>query len=130
MDYYRDMKTHHKRKIRPNAPSGLCCRGRIWIEKDGETFLGTGRIVLLSKIKEMGSISKAAKSMQMSYKRAWDLVDAVNRHAGQPLVITSKGGKGGGGAALTKRGEEIVREFNELLGQFHQFLDEKTITLP
>ncbi|GAB6143131.1 hypothetical protein JCM12294_05680 [Desulfocicer niacini] len=53
----------------------------------------------------------------------------MNRHAGQPLVITSKGGKGGGGAALTQRGEEIVREFNELLGKLHQFLEEKTNTL-
>ena len=123
------MKHHHERKIRPNAPPGLCCRGRIWIEKDGETYLGVGRIVLLTKIKEMGSISKAAKSMQMSYKRAWDLVDAMNRHAGQPLVATCKGGKGGGGATLTAKGEEIVKEFNMLLGQFHQFLDEKTIEL-
>ena len=80
----------------------------------------------MTQIKELGSISKAAKSMHMSYKRAWDLVDAMNRHAGQPLVITSKGGKGGGGAILTENGERIVQEFNTLLSQFYQFLDEKT----
>ena len=120
------MKNHSERKIRPNAPPGLCCRGHIWIEKDGETYLGSGRIFLLTQIKELGSISKAAKSMRMSYKRAWDLVDAMNRHAGQPLVVTSKGGKGGGGASLTQKGEKVVREFNDLLSQFHQFLGEKT----
>lgn len=111
------------------ASQGFCCRGRVWIEKDGETYLGFGRMVLLERIREFGSISGAAKSMEMSYKHAWDLVDSMNRHAREPLVSTSKGGKGGGGACLTEAGELVVKEFADLLDRLDIFLAEETSRL-
>ena len=52
--------------------------GRIWFKKEGKNLLGNGRVELLEKIDEHGSISKASKAMKMSYKAAWDMVDAMN----------------------------------------------------
>ena len=123
------MKRHRSRSTHPDPPQGLRCRGRVWIEKDGETYLGFGRMVLLERIKEFGSISQAAKSMAMSYKQAWDLVDSMNRQAQEPLVCTSKGGKGGGGAYLTKAGETAITQFTELLNRLDAFLAEETARL-
>ena len=120
------MKKHRDGKKRPDPPQGFYCRGRIWIEKEGETYLGYGRVILLTRIGELGSISQAAKSMKMSYKQAWDLVDSMNRQANAPLVTASKGGKGGGGTQLTEAGEAAIREFNRLLLRLETFLTEET----
>ncbi|MFV0436345.1 MAG: winged helix-turn-helix domain-containing protein [Desulfopila sp.] len=123
------MKKHKKSNERQEVCPGYRCRGRIWIEKDGETFVGFGRIVLLERIAEHGSISKAAKSMEMSYKHAWDLVDSMNRNAPMPLVAKSTGGKGGGGAVLTEAGENVIREFHELYLRLTAFLVAETENL-
>ena len=123
------MKRHRKGNKRADSPQGFCCRGRIWIEKDGETYLGFGRMVLLENIRDLGSISQAAKSMAMSYKQAWDLVDSMNRQAGEPLVSASKGGKGGGGAFLTEAGELAIKTFASLLNRLDVFLAEETARL-
>lgn len=123
------MKRHRTEKKPHDNPPGLNCRGRIWIEKDGQTYLGFGRMVLLEKIREFGSISQAAKAMAMSYKHAWDLVDAMNRQAGEPLVATSKGGKGGGGAHLTEAGELAITQFAGLLNRLDAFLAKETTRL-
>lgn len=123
------MKRHRSEHPPQDPPQGIRCRGRVWIEKDGETYLGFGRMVLLERIREFGSISQAAKSMAMSYKHAWDLVDSMNRQAGELLVATSKGGKGGGGAYLTEAGEAAVQEFAGLLDRLDVFLAEETARL-
>ncbi len=98
-------------------------KGRVWITCDEETFLGYGRVVLLERIKEYGSITKAAKSMDMSYRHAWELVESMNRLAPTPLVDTSIGGTGGGGAALTPTGEKAIELFWELYGHFKRYID-------
>ena len=120
------MKKHKKARKKIEAPPGYHCQARIWIEENGETFIGFGRVVLLERIGEHGSISRAAQSMQMSYKHAWDLVDSMNRHAREPLVITCKGGKGGGGTTLTNAGEQVIQEFYELRKRLDLFLAEET----
>jgi molybdate transport system regulatory protein len=125
----KTMKKHGARQKRENYPQGLYCRGRIWIEREGETYLGYGRIVLLSRIGEFGSILQAAKSMEMSYKQAWDLVDAMNRHADNPLVQTRKGGRGGGGAILTEAGEQAIKEFHSMRQRLETFLASETSLL-
>lgn len=76
--------------------------------------LGPGKIALLEKIAETGSISAAARALSMSYKRAWDLVEAVNRLFPAPLVSTQTGGRRGGGAGLTPAGEDVVRRFRAI----------------
>ncbi|MBU1420709.1 MAG: hypothetical protein KKD01_16275 [Proteobacteria bacterium] len=65
----------------------------------------------------------------MSYKHAWNLVDSMNRHAATPLVSTSKGGKGGGGACLTEAGELAVKKFADLLVRLDTFLAQETSQL-
>lgn len=119
-------KTHVKKKIK--SSQGL--RGRIWIEGKEGTFLGYGRIVLLEMIREHGSIAKAAKSMEMSYRHAWELVDSMNRQARKPLVELSTGGKGGGGAKLTEDGEKAIKLFWKFHADFRDFLRHEEKTLP
>lgn len=98
---------------------------------DGATFLGYGRVTLLERIRQYGSISQAAKSMEMSYRHAWDLVDSMNRQSPKPLVETTTGGRGGGGAKITETGEQAISHFWNLYKRFKKFLDReaKTFTL-
>ncbi|MBI1837768.1 MAG: LysR family transcriptional regulator [Flavobacteriia bacterium] len=67
-------------------------KSRIWICTEEGTFLGEGRIELLKKIDEFGSISKAAKAMKMSYKKAWELVNSMNEQSQEPIVTGKIGG--------------------------------------
>jgi molybdate transport system regulatory protein len=102
-------------------------KGRIWLEGAEGTFLGYGRVVLLERIAEFGSISKAARSMEMSYKHAWDLVDSMNRQAAEPLVETASGGKGGGGTKLTAAGRRAIDLFRGVHDRLREFLAKETI---
>ena len=97
-------------------------KGRIWIDGQEGTFLGYGRVVLLERIRDHGSISAAARSMEMSYRHAWQLVDSMNRQSTQPLVVKNTGGKGGGGAELTEAGENAVETFWKVYDAFQLFL--------
>lgn len=76
--------------------------------------IGPGKADLLQGIKETGSISAAGRRIDMSYKRAWYLVEAMNAHFDRPLVEASKGGKSGGGAKLTQLGEDVLSAFREM----------------
>lgn len=100
-------------------------KSRIWIEFDNHVLLGEGRVHLLKAIEETGSLSKAAKQLNMSYKKAWDLVDAVNKSAKNPVVITNVGGKGGGGAQLTAYGKSLIDVFNDINKNCWNFLDKE-----
>lgn len=109
--------------------SGLKWRGRLWLEGEEGTFLGYGRVVLLERIREYGSLAQAARSMEMSYKHAWDLLASMNRQAGCKLVETSRGGKSGGGAQLTPTGEKAITIFWQYHAQFQEVLQEMTAKL-
>lgn len=84
------------------------------IDFDDERYIGHGRIELLERIDEFGSISKAAKSMGMSYKRAWYLAESINSTFSQPVVTRQHGGKGGGSAELTALGKTVVKEYRAM----------------
>jgi molybdate transport system regulatory protein len=101
-------------------------RGKLWIEGPQGTYLGYGRVVLLERIRKHGSISAAARSMKMSYRHAWDLVDSMNRQARSPLVLTNTGGKGGGGTRLTETGEQAVIAFRTAWDDLICFLEQRT----
>ncbi|OHV75599.1 winged helix-turn-helix domain-containing protein [Ensifer sp. LCM 4579] len=79
-----------------------------------EDRLGRGKIMLLELIRETGSISAAGRAMDMSYRRAWLLVDALNRMFKEPAVESQRGGKQGGGAALTAFGEALIDRFRAM----------------
>jgi molybdate transport system regulatory protein len=74
----------------------------------GQPALGPGKAELLALIEATGSISSAAREMGMSYKRAWQLVEAMNAGFREPLVLKAAGGKAGGGAALSDAGRHVV----------------------
>ena len=81
---------------------------------DPDVVLGPGKAELLEGIRDTGSISAAGRRMQMSYKRSWDLVDAMNGYFRGPLVRTSTGGAGGGGASLTPLGEQVLALYRQI----------------
>ena len=101
---------------------GAQVKGRLWLEKNGETFLSWGRVVLLERIRETGSISAAARAMEMAYSHAWSLVANMNRLAGEELVGRTFGGRNGGRAWLTPAGEAAVAQFWGLAGNFKEWL--------
>ena len=74
-------------------------------------MLGPGKADLLEGIEETGSIAGAGRRMGMSYKRAWHLIDTMNSYFGEPLVVSTKGGKAGGGAQLTATGREVLKRY-------------------
>ena len=104
---------------------GYKIKSRIWIESEDKVLLGEGRVHLLKAIQEMGSLSKAAKSLNISYKKAWQLLDYVNKSAKNPVTINSIGGKGGGGAELTEYGKSLVLVFDEINKDCWEFLDKQ-----
>lgn len=92
-------------------PAGLS-HLRVTIAR--EAYIGPGRADLLEAIAASGSISDAAKAMGMSYKRAWSLVQALNAGFGAPLVETSRGGSGQGGAQLTDAGRLVLAHYRAM----------------
>ena len=86
----------------------------VRIDLDAEGRIGPGKIQLLEKIREFGSISAAGRAMDMSYKRAWDLVDEINRICRQAAVERQTGGRNGGGAMLTPFGISLVTRYRKI----------------
>lgn len=76
--------------------------------------MGPGKADLLEAIERAGSISAAAREMGMSYKRAWDLVDTMNRCFKHPLVSTATGGSHGGGAHVTEFGRDVLHRYRDM----------------
>lgn len=89
-------------------------RLRLRLYFDDGAFIGPGKAELLALIGETGSISAAAARMGMSYKRAWSLVEVLNAMFAVPLVLSSRGGARGGGAALTETGRQVLAAYTEL----------------
>lgn len=102
---------------------GIELQGAIWMTVGGANLGGPGRIELLSKIAECGSITQAAKAIGMSYKAAWDAIDAMNNLAGEPLVERQTGGRGGGGTRLTHRAEQLVANFRLIAQEHRRFVE-------
>jgi len=100
-------------------------RFRLWIDIDGVRFFGPGRAELLQFIEETGSISKAAKKMEMSYKKAWEMVDHMNANAHTPYVIAQKGGQRGGGTELTKTGKEVLRRYERIMQKISKVVEKE-----
>jgi molybdate transport system regulatory protein len=102
-------------------PAALAIHGGLWLDHKGQKYVGASRIALLESIDELGSITQAAKDVGLSYKAAWDAVDAMNNVADKPLLIRTTGGQHGGGSYLTEHGRSLVRLYR-LLESGHQQL--------
>ena len=97
---------------KPGASSIPSLSVRIDLAPEGR--IGPGKIELLEQIDACGSISAAGRAMEMSYKRAWDLVDEINRICRHPAVARQTGGKNGGGAVLTPFGLSLVARYRKI----------------
>ncbi len=109
------------------AARGVQIKGRLWLEKEGETFLSWGRVVLLERIRDLGSIAAAARSLEMAYSHAWSLVAAMNRLAAEELVARTFGGKNGGRAWLTPAGEAAIAQFWSLVAKFQDWISHQDL---
>jgi molybdate transport system regulatory protein len=89
-------------------------KSRIWIEKDDTPFLGYGRIQLLKEVDKTHSMSEAARSLNMSYKKAWRLLNEINSSAKEPVLDKQIGGKHGGGTHITPYGKGLIERFEKL----------------
>ena len=89
-------------------------RIKLRIDFGEENAVGPGKIALLERMRDTGSLSQAARELKMSYRRAWQLLDSLNQSFGEPVVITSVGGKGGGGTTITPLGTALVTTYREL----------------
>lgn len=119
---HKPKKRLSKKPVKAESIGDITLKARIWMDVGGETFLAPGRVTLLQRIEEYGSITKAARSMEMSYRHAWLLVEDMNGKATEPLLTRISGGKGGGGTRLTDAGRKAIERFNELQGQLEQFI--------
>lgn len=102
----------------------LNLQGNFSIDADGGTFLEENRVRLLEAIDACGSISKAARLVPLSYKTAWDAVNAMTAMAGQPLVVRTIGGSGGGGSRLTDYGRHLVAFYRAIESEYQTALAE------
>jgi molybdate transport system regulatory protein len=101
----------------------MALRGNVWMTVGGEKLGGQDRVELLAAVAEQGSITGAAKAVKMSYKGAWDAIEAMNNLAGEPLVERLAGGKGGGGTRLTARGAQLVDNFRKIEAEHRRFIE-------
>jgi molybdate transport system regulatory protein len=101
-------------------------RGRVWVEIGSAAAMTEAGADLLEQIAACGSLSEAARRLRFSYRRAWMLVDAMNRRWPRPLVTTSVGGQRGGGARVTRLGEAVIRSYRDLQLQVEHVLDRAT----
>ena len=95
--------------------------GRFWLTLNGKNFLGRGRVELLQRIRETGSISKAARAMKMSYKAAWDAVDSMNASWSSLLVES-----GPAGSRLTADAEHLIAAYQKAEARHAAFMRKLT----
>ena len=88
-------------------------RVRFRVDFGRDHAVGPGKIALLEQIGRGGSLSQAARELGMSYRRAWQLLKSLNSSFREPVVLTAKGGRGGGGARLTPFGRLLIRVYRE-----------------
>ncbi len=98
-------------------------RARIWAETDGVVAINEAGADLLDQISATGSLSEAARRLGFGYRRAWLLVDAMNRRWSGPLVSTATGGRRGGGSRLTELGQRVLRAFRDIQLETEAVLD-------
>jgi molybdate transport system regulatory protein len=118
-----------QRRSEPPRQSPPHLIGRLQIETEQGVFLGDTRIRLLEAIATHGSISKAARFVPLSYKAAWDAVDAMGNLAERPLVTRMSGGRSGGGTRLTEHGRQMVSFYRALEAEYQSSLERLAVSM-
>ncbi|MEZ5527886.1 MAG: LysR family transcriptional regulator [Gammaproteobacteria bacterium] len=96
---------------------------RVRVTRGEDIAVGPGKMELLAAIRDVGSISGAARRMQMSYRRAWLLVETMNSCFQHPLVVTATGGRAGGGAHLTPEGEKVLEGYTAMMREIDEIAE-------
>jgi len=105
--------------------NGLEIRSKIWIEVDGEPVFGRGRRFLLEAIDSHGSINRAAQEVDISFRKAWGYIKAMEERLGVQLVERQTGGKNGGGALLTDEARDMLKKYEALEKGIQELVDKR-----
>jgi molybdate transport system regulatory protein len=100
-------------------------RSKIWLEVNGETVFGSGRRALLEGIDKLGSINKAARAENISFRKALSYIQSMEKRLNMKLVDRKAGGKNGGGAVLRQEAKVLLRKYEQLEDGIHEMLDKK-----
>ena len=100
-------------------------RSKIWLAVDGEAVFGSGREALFKAIDKLGSINKAAKDINISYRKALSYIQVMEQRLGKKLVERQTGGLNGGGASLTDEAREFMQKYEQLEEGVNEMLDRK-----
>ena len=109
-----------------NKSKDFVVNGSLWIESNGERFFGPGPVELLERIEKTGSINQAARQMEMSYKKAWEIINSLNTSTDNPFVVTQTGGTSGGGSTITVEARKMISRYRQLREAFGAFLEKET----
>jgi len=100
-------------------------RSKVWLEAQGRPVLGPGRLELLKYIDEQGSISRAARLLKITYRKAWGQIKAMEGQLGLPLLEKQAGGSGGGGARLTPEARNLLSKYFRLAEGIEEEVDRR-----
>jgi molybdate transport system regulatory protein len=103
----------------------LKIKSKFWIEVDGKPVFGMGKRCLLEAIEKYSSINRASKEINISYRKAWGYLNAMEERLGMKLIDRQTGGKGGGGATLTENAKKILKKYVELEKGLQKIVDER-----
>ena len=101
--------------------NNLKIRGNIWIETDTGLEINAVKALLLEQIDVLGSISEAAKVLNIPYRRAWGMIQEMNRNSSFEIVAKEAGGKAGGHSILTEEGRDILQLFKDVNDSLKQY---------
>jgi len=121
------MANHLQETLKKNRSFRI--NGSLWIECGGKKYFGPGPMELLEKIQETGSINKAVKEMNMSYKKALEIINRLNHNSAKPFVETQAGGKQGGGSVISPEAKKLILYYSSLRKKFTAFLEKQTSLL-
>lgn|SRR3990172_6645013 len=113
------------RSVMQKSHNDMEIRSKIWIEVDGEPVFGRGRRFLLEAIDAHGSINRAAKEVNISYRKAWSHIKVMEERLGMKLVERQTGGKNGGGAVLTGDAKEFLKKFERMEDGLREVVNKK-----
>jgi molybdate transport system regulatory protein len=100
-------------------------RSKLWVEVDGKPVFGRGRRFLLEAIDKHGSINRAAKEINISYRKAWGYIKAMEERLGLKLIERQTGGRNGGGATLTEDAREFLKQYEALEKDIREIVDDR-----
>lgn len=111
--------------VMQKSHSDIQIKSKLWIEVDGEPVFGRGRRFLLEAVDKYGSINQAAKEVNVSYRKAWSYIKAMEERLGIKLVDRQAGGKNGGGAVLTDEARIFIRKYELMEEGIKELVDKK-----